>query len=69
MHIPGLHTLVKKLHPKLAESQQLLLMEFVLHGLAEHSQLNKNYLTGGIGFADMLGSLFDSGFDEEEFDR
>ena len=40
-------------------------MEFVLHGLAEYSQLNKNYLNGGIGFADMLGSLFDGGFDDE----
>ncbi len=69
MQVPGLQALVKKLHPKLAESQQLLLMEFVLHGLAEHSQLNKSYLNGGIGFADMLGSLFDGGFDEEEFDQ
>ena len=65
MQVPSLHALVKKLHPKLAESQQLLLMEFVLHGLAEYSQLNKNYLNGGIGFADMLGSLFDGGFDDE----
>lgn len=68
MQIPSLHALVKKLHPKLAQSQQLLLMEFVLHGLAEYSQLSKNYLHGGIRFADMLDSLFDGGFDEEEFD-
>ncbi len=68
MQVPGLHALVKKLHPKLVESQQLLLMEFVLHGLAEYSQLNKNHLNGGIEFADMLGSLFDSDFDEEEFE-
>ncbi len=65
MQVNGLHVLVKKLHPKLAESQQLLLMEFVLHGLAEYSQLNKNYLNGGISFADMLGSLFDGGFDDD----
>ena len=65
MEIPGLHALVKKLHPKLVESQQLLLMEFVLHGLAEHSQLSKNYLQGGVGFADMLGSLFDGDFGED----
>jgi Mg-chelatase subunit ChlI len=66
MQVPSLYALVKKLHPKLAESQQLLLMEFVLHGLAEHSQLNKNYLNGGIEFADMLGSLFDGDFDDLE---
>src|SRR5690606_9951750 len=68
MEVPGLHALVKKLHPKLVESQQLLLMEFVLHGLAEYSQLNKNYLQGGIGFTDMLGSLFDGDFSEEDFE-
>jgi len=68
MEVPGLHALVKKLHPKLVESQQLLLMEFVLHGLAEYSQLSKNYLQGGIGFTDMLGSLFDGDFSEEDFE-
>src|SRR5690606_24962452 len=65
MEIPGLHALVKKLHPKLVESQQLLLMEFVLHGLAEHSQLSKNYLQGGVGFAAMLGSHCDGDFGDD----
>ncbi len=68
MQVPGLYALVKKLHPKLAESQKLLLTEFVLHGLAEYSQLNKSYLNGGIAFADMFGSLFDGDFDDAEFD-
>jgi len=44
----------------------VLLMEFVLHGLAEYSQLNKDYLDGGVAFADMLGSLFDGDFGEWE---
>lgn len=64
--VPGLYALVKKLHPELAESQKVLLMEFVLHGLAEYSQLNKDYLDGGVAFADMLGSLFDGDFGEWE---
>ncbi|MGV3761842.1 sigma 54-interacting transcriptional regulator [Parapedobacter sp.] len=64
--VPGLFALVKKLHPKLAESQKVLLMEFVLHGLAEYSQLNKDYLDGGVEFADMLGSLFDGDFGDWE---
>ena len=68
MAVPQLHALVKKLHPKLSENQQLLLMEFVLHGLAEHSQLNKSYLHGGISFSDMFNSLFDSDFDDDTFD-
>ncbi|WP_353131092.1 sigma 54-interacting transcriptional regulator [Parapedobacter pyrenivorans] len=66
MQVPGLYALVKKLHPKLAEGQLLLLMEFVLHGLAEYSQLNKDYLDGGVAFADMLGSLFDGDFEDDE---
>lgn len=64
--VPGLYALVKKLHPKLAENQKVLLMEFVLHGLAEHSQLNKDYLDGGVAFADMLGSLFNGDFGDWE---
>jgi magnesium chelatase subunit I len=39
----GLKDVVKKFHPRLSENQQLLLMEFVLHGLAEFSQLNKGF--------------------------
>lgn len=69
MEVPGLAKLVKRHHPNLAEAQHLLLMEFVLHGLAEFSQLNKDYLSNGVGFADMLGSLFAGGFDDEEFDH
>ena len=66
MKVTGLLDLVKKFHPKLSENQTLLLMEFVLHGLAEYSQLSKNYLRGGFGFSDMFDSLFNAGFDEEE---
>lgn len=65
--VAGLYDLVKKFHPKLNENQTLLLMEFVLHGLAEHSQLNKNYLDGGFGFSDMFDSLFNAGeFDDDD---
>ncbi len=66
MGVPNLYDLVKKFHPKLSENQTLLLMEFVLHGLAEYSQLNKNYVSGGFGFSDMFGSLFNAEFDSEE---
>ncbi|MET4082451.1 magnesium chelatase subunit I [Pedobacter sp. UYP30] len=66
MEVPHLYDLVKKFHPKLSENQTLLLMEFVLHGLAEYSQLNKNYVSGGFGFSDMFGSLFNAEFNSEE---
>ncbi|MFP5080575.1 magnesium chelatase [Pedobacter sp. JCM 36344] len=69
MRVTGLYDLVKKFHPKLSENQTLLLMEFVLHGLAEHSQLNKKYLDGGFGFSDMFESLFNTGVEDEEEDN
>jgi magnesium chelatase subunit I len=66
--VAGLHEMVKKFHPKLSENQTLLLMEFVLHGLAEFSQLSKNYLNGGFGFADMFESLFNADLADEDED-
>ncbi|MGY4383705.1 magnesium chelatase subunit I [Pedobacter sp. UYP24] len=68
MRVTGLYDLVKKFHPKLSENQTLLLMEFVLHGLAEHSQLSKKYLDGGFGFSDMFESLFNTDLNEEDDD-
>lgn len=69
MQVTGLYDLVKKFHPKLSENQTLLLMEFVLHGLAEYSQLNKSFLNGGFGFSDMFDSLFNAGdFEDEDED-
>jgi magnesium chelatase subunit I len=68
MKVAGLYDLVKKFHPKISENQTLLLMEFVLHGLAEYSQLNKKYLEGGFGFSDMFDSLFNIDMEEEDED-
>lgn len=65
MQVSGLHELVSSHHPKVTENQSLVLMEFVLHGLAEYSQLSKNYLHGGFGFADMFDSLFNADLDED----
>jgi magnesium chelatase subunit I len=67
--ISGLKDLVKTFHPKLAENQQLLLMEFVLHGLAEFSQLNKGFLDNGFAFSDMFNSLFNMEPDEDMDDE
>jgi len=66
--VNGLYDLVKKFHPKLSENQTLLLMEFVLHGLAEYSQLNKKYLEGGFGFSDMFESLFNTELGDDDDD-
>jgi len=56
--VPGLKELVKKYHPKAKEKEQLLLMEFLLHGLSEYSMLSKFRLERGIQFKDMLSSMF-----------
>jgi magnesium chelatase subunit I len=68
MQVTGLNELVKKFHPKLSANQTLLLMEFVLHGLAEYSQLSKKYLDGGFGFSDMFDSLFNVELGEDDDD-
>jgi magnesium chelatase subunit I len=66
--VTGLKALVKKFHPSLTESQTLLLMEFVLHGLSEFSQLNKGFLDNGFAFSDMFNSLFNLQPDEDDLD-
>jgi magnesium chelatase subunit I len=66
--VTGLKELVKKFHPRLVENQQLLLMEFVLHGLAEFSQLSKGFLDNGFAFSDMFNSLFNLQPDEDDLD-
>ena len=64
--IPGLKSVVKQFHPALSENQQFLLMEFLLHGLSEFSQISKSFLDNGFTFKAMFGSLFSSPFDEED---
>lgn len=64
--VAGLKELVKQFHPRLVESQQLILMEFVLHGLAEFSQLSKGFLDNGFAFSDMFNSLFNLQPDDDD---
>jgi magnesium chelatase subunit I len=66
--ITGLKALIKQYHPKVSENQQLLLMEFVLHGLAEFSQLNKGFLDNGFAFSDMFDSLFNLQPDDDDLE-
>jgi magnesium chelatase subunit I len=55
--IPGLADLVDTYTEKLTKNQKLVMMEFVLFGLAEHSLIGKNNLERGIQFKDILGSM------------
>ena len=58
--VPGLATVVNNLHPTLNKEEKLLYMEFLLHGLAEYSQISKHKLDSGIQFKDLLGSLLNN---------
>ncbi len=55
--VDGLEELVTKYHPKAKDAEKIVLMEFALHGLAEHSLLSKNKLIQGVSFKDLFGSL------------
>jgi len=64
--IPGLADLTKKYFPHDNGNAQLVLMEFVLHGLAEFSMLSKYRLDTSIQFRDMLSSMFTMTPDKDE---
>ena len=56
--VPGLKELVAKQQPAAKGDELLFMMEFALHGLAEHSQISKNKLTTGLQFKDILSGMF-----------
>ncbi|MBX3102308.1 MAG: sigma 54-interacting transcriptional regulator [Bacteroidetes bacterium] len=68
--VPQLARLVQELHPGTDKETQLVLMELVLYGLSECSQLSKHTLPGGgARFGDMLGDILGGlSFAEEEED-
>jgi magnesium chelatase subunit I len=56
--VNGLYGAVKQFYPNAVESELSLLMEFLLHGLAEFSLISKKGVEkGGYSFGDMLGSM------------
>ena len=55
--VDGLEELVKKFHPDVKGTDKFVLMEFALHGMAEHSLLSKNKLAHGVVFKDLFDSL------------
>jgi magnesium chelatase subunit I len=64
--VPGLKALVKAQHPKASAAQQLLMMEFVLHGLAEFSLLGKQGLESGTQFKDLLSGMLNIPEDDDD---
>jgi magnesium chelatase subunit I len=69
--VDGLKELVKNTFGQANESQQALLMEFVLHGLSAYSLISKQILENKIEFKDLIGSMMNLGKKdfEEEFDE
>ncbi|MDZ4845917.1 MAG: magnesium chelatase [Chitinophagales bacterium] len=76
--VVGLEEVVNKFYPDTKGDEKLFLMEFVLHGLAEHSLLSKYMLEAGIQFKDVLGAMFtgkttdfdkEDDFNDEEFNN
>jgi magnesium chelatase subunit I len=62
--VPTLSELVKKYCNGLSEQDHLLMMEFLLHGLAEFSVIGKTIMDSSIEFSDVMNSLFSP--DEED---
>ena len=60
------------MHPDLPENEYYLMMEFLLHGLAEYSLISKQHVEFGLQFKDMISTMFtrqteDDDFDEEDY--
>lgn len=64
--VPMLNDLVSKYCPGISENERLLMMEFVLHGLAEYSLIGKAVIDSTVEFSDVMNQLF-SGNDDEEY--
>jgi magnesium chelatase subunit I len=56
--VPMLADLAKKYSPGLEERERLVMMEFILHGLAEYSLIGKSILDSSIAFGDVMGQIF-----------
>ncbi len=68
--VDGLYGIVKKHFPQVSETENALLMEFVLHGLAAYSMISKKNIDGKIEFKDLMGSMMNLGqFDVNEEDE
>lgn len=68
--VEGLKELVQSSFPHANGKEQLLLMEFVLHGLSAYSLISKKVVENETRFSDLLGTMmnFNMGTDETEED-
>ena len=64
--VPGLSETVKNYIKPIDKSEMVLMMEFILHGLSEYSQLSKKKLETATRFSDLVGSIFSNSKNKEE---
>ncbi len=64
--VPGLEKIVTENVGSMDVREKEFYMEFLLHGLAEYSQLSKKLLETGMQFKDLFSSMFDMGSSEED---
>lgn len=65
--VDGLYSAAKQFYPDTSKEETLLLMEFLLHGLAEYSLISKKGIeNGGYNFGDILGSMLNIGLGDED---
>jgi magnesium chelatase subunit I len=64
--VKGLKEIVKTTLGKSSKADELLMMEFVLHGSSEYSQLSKHQLNTGFEFKDLMSSMFNMGGKTDE---
>ena len=62
--VPGLASLVKE-YMSVSKEDLYIWMEFVLHGLAEHSQIGRQEAEGNRKFTDLFGSLMQGNWENE----
>ena len=66
LKVEGLKELIKGKFPHANAKEQLLLMEFVLHGLASYSLISKKVVENETRFSDLLGTMMNFGTSTEE---
>jgi magnesium chelatase subunit I len=56
--MPALQDVVDKYCPGIQDEERLMMMEFVLHGLAEFSVIGKTVMDSSIEFSDIMNDIF-----------
>ncbi len=64
--VDGLDKLLPLYPAPIAKEERAIWMEFILHGLAEHSRIGRSNFATGIRFGDVLSSILSDDVDDED---